>query len=217
MPRRMRIFLSDAVYHVINRGNQRQPVFIDEADYYFYLLLLKAAKEKYGVKIFHYVLMPNHVHLLVQSSSADSISKMMQSVTVGHCRHFNAKYEKVGHAWQGRFRSIIIDSASYMLQCGRYIELNPVRARICASPKDYRWSSYHHYADSHRDSLVDDDFMLKIFGDSVDVQRAAYKKFVEDELLNARSHLSQRFSEKLIYGDNIFVARIKKLYNVRST
>ncbi|MBF8280723.1 MAG: Transposase-like protein [Candidatus Magasanikbacteria bacterium] len=209
MPRRARILIPDGVYHVINRGNQRQPIFHSDDDYFFYRDLLFKAKNKYGIKIFHYVLMPNHIHLLIKPEGMENLSKFMQGLTIAHTRHFNAKYGKVGHAWQSRFRSILIDSESYMLQCGRYIELNPVRARIVTHPAEYRWSSFAHYASLVFDPMVDLDFMLPTLSPNLDEQLRIYRGFCEEEIPKIHAGIATRFSEEDIYGSAAFVAKVK--------
>lgn len=129
------------IYHIINRGNNRQAIFLEEEDFRRYLSLLYHYKKKYNYKIFAFCLMTNHVHLLIQVNQA-SVSRIMQSLTIGHTKHYHFKYCCCGHLWQGRFKSPIVSGDEYLLEAMRYIEQNPLRARMVERIEDYPWSSY---------------------------------------------------------------------------
>jgi len=130
MSRPLRINLSDFIYHVLNRGNNRQVIFVEEKDYLHYLDILKRYKEKFQFKIFAYCLMSNHIHLLIQISQKGTISEIMKAITIAHTRYYHYKYQSSGHVWQGRFKSPLVSSDEYLLAVMRYIEQNPVRAGI---------------------------------------------------------------------------------------
>ncbi|OGX45731.1 MAG: hypothetical protein A3G38_01990 [Omnitrophica WOR_2 bacterium RIFCSPLOWO2_12_FULL_51_8] len=117
MARGKRTLLDNAYYHVINRGNQKQNIFFAELDYINYLRILKHYKRKYGFKLFGYCLMPNHVHLIINPALSENLAKIMQSITQTYTTWFNKKYTKVGHLWQGRFKSMVIEKNSYFLDC----------------------------------------------------------------------------------------------------
>ncbi len=138
MARLPRLVLPGQPHHVIQRGNNRSAIFFNEADYHFYLECLGAAIATYKAEIHAYVLMTNHVHLLVTPSSGEAIGRVMQSVGRRYVRYVNTVYRRTGTLWEGRFRSSLIDSDRYLFTCMRYIELNPVRAGIAGSPQDYR-------------------------------------------------------------------------------
>ena len=142
MARLQRIVVPGQALHIVQRGNNRQAVFFAEEDYLFYLDSLGRAAENTGCQIHAYVLMSNHVHLLVTPQSEEGPSRLMQSVGRSYVRYVNAAYRRSGTLWEGRFKSALIDSERYLLVCSRYIELNPVRARMVERPDDYRWSSY---------------------------------------------------------------------------
>jgi len=142
MPRTSRVFINNACYHIRSRGNQKQKIFIDPDDYSRYLGILKKAKRNFGISLYSYCLMANHIHLLVQVSHAKNISKFMHWITRGYTAYFNAKHAKVGHLWQGRFQSSPIVKGQYLINVATYIENNPVRAEIASDPLDYVWSSY---------------------------------------------------------------------------
>jgi putative transposase len=155
MPRGARILLDNACYHVVNRGNQKQHIFLEHSDYAKYLELIGHYKRRYCFKLFGYCLMPNHVHAIVQPKEAKDISIFMQCLTQTYTNWFNAKYKKVGHLWQGRYKNMIILKDEYFLECVSYIEKNPVRAGIVSSPSEYLWSSYRDRTLGNKVGLLD--------------------------------------------------------------
>jgi putative transposase len=133
--------LPDVAVHVIQRGNNRVVCFPEEADFGFYLMHLRRLSAIHGCAVHAYCLMPNHVHLLLTPENAGSCARLMQRLGQLHAQHVNLKYKRTGTLWEGRFKSCLVQSQSYVLACYRYIELNPVRAGLVASPTEYRWSS----------------------------------------------------------------------------
>jgi len=154
MARKARIILPGVPQHVIQRGNNRQASFYAEEDYRFYLECVEKAIEKFDCAIHAYVLMTNHVHMLVTSPQAYGISQMMQSVGRRYVRYINHTYQRSGTLWEGRYKSSLVQDEHYLLACYRYIELNPVRAAMVESPGDYKWSSYHSNAYGKTDTVV---------------------------------------------------------------
>lgn len=142
MSRGARILLENVCYHVIVRGNQKQRVFIEEEDYKRYLRLLEKYKIKYRFELYGYCLMPNHIHLILDPREPHDLTKTMQGLNLSYSIWFNSKYEKVGHLWQDRFKSMIIQKDKYLIACINYIEANPVRGGIAKDLIGYRWSSY---------------------------------------------------------------------------
>jgi len=142
MARSSRIFVDNACYHIIARGNQQQNIFLCAEDYEKYLSMVKKAKRKYGIFLYAYCLMTNHVHLLIEAIKSKNMSKFMHWISRGYTAYFNAKYGKTGHLWQGRFQSRPIVKGQYLINAAVYIENNPVRAGIVNDPADYPWSSY---------------------------------------------------------------------------
>lgn len=155
MPRGERIILNNAYYHLINRGNQKQNIFLENSDFEKYLQLLAHYKRKYEVKLFGYCLMPNHVHMVVVLKQASELAKFMQGLTQTYTFWFNQKYNKNGHIWQGRFKSMVIQDDVYFLECVYYIEANPVRAALASSPADYLWSSYRDRVFGNKNKILD--------------------------------------------------------------
>jgi REP element-mobilizing transposase RayT len=144
MARRERIEYAGAFYHVITRGNQRQKTFRDDRDRAKYLEILAHLKEVNRFRVHAYVLMVNHVHLLVETGE-DPLSRIMQRVGSGYTQYFNRRHKLVGHLFQGRYKAILCDKDSYLLELSRYLHLNPVRAKVVKEPGEYRWSSYGAY------------------------------------------------------------------------
>ena len=142
MPRKPRMYMSGVPCHVIQRGNNRDVCFYAEHDYQFYLDCLHTACTKYDVLLHAYVLMTNHVHLLMTPNEASGISSVMQSVGRRYVQYINKTYRRSGTLWEGRHKASLISAEDYLLACMRYIELNPVRANMVRHPADYKWSSY---------------------------------------------------------------------------
>ncbi|MFH0739280.1 MAG: transposase [Candidatus Omnitrophota bacterium] len=142
MPRIARITVENGCYHIITRGNQKQLVFMKPEDYEKYLTILKCYKKRYAFKLYAFCLMPNHVHLLAEINNQDMLRRTMQGLNLSYTLYFNFKYNKVGHLWQDRFRSKIIQKDNYFLRCVDYIETNPLRANLVSNLSVYLWSSY---------------------------------------------------------------------------
>lgn len=187
MPRSPRQLAAHQTFHVVNRANNRQSIFLRDADFEYYLGLLFRYKNKFGILLHHYVIMPNHVHLLLQATNKPSdISAFMQGVTLSHTRTTNNRLKRSGHLWQGRFFCSLVENDSYFLQCGIYIELNPVRAGLVSQPQDYPWISYSAYASSSSSSLVDTHpFVSSLGTDDISIQ-TVYSRLVEQNLAEWR-------------------------------
>lgn len=142
MARRPRLYIPGAAHHVIQRGNNREACFYEEADYTKYLSHLKDVAEQFSVAIHSFVLMTNHVHLLATPSNENALGKMMQALGRHYVQYFNKKYSRTGTLWEGRYKSTLVQSERYLLTVYRYIELNPVRANMVAHASEYPWSSY---------------------------------------------------------------------------
>lgn len=154
MPRTRRLDLAGVAQHVTQRGNDRQPCFFREADYVRYLQDLREAAFRCECRVHAYVLMTNHVHLLVTPTAAGALSRMMQATGRRYVRYLNDSIGRTGTLWEGRYKASLVDDERYVMSCYRYIELNPVRAGMVKSPADYRWSSYGANGLGQHDALV---------------------------------------------------------------
>ena len=155
MTKKPRILTNEYPYHITLRGNNKQRTFSRNADYKYFLRLLSRYKEKYRFSLYHYVLMPNHLHLLLHLAEQVNIPKLMQGLTLSYFQYKNKRTGYCGHFWQGRYASKIIDTDRYLISAGLYIERNPVKAQIVALPEDYKWSSYRSYAYGENNPLID--------------------------------------------------------------
>lgn len=179
MPRSPRIAVPGYPHHVIQRGNNRQAIFLRDEDYKFYIDCFRRAKEECRCRIYAYCLMSNHGHFLIEPSDSQGLSRLLQSVGRRYVQYFNWRHGRTGTLWEGRFRSSLVGTDDYLLACCRYIELNPVRAGIVAHPRDYRWSSYRFHGEGTKDGLLDVDPCYLGLGDS-DLQREqSYRQFIE--------------------------------------
>ena len=142
MPRRPREYIEGMPYHIVQRGNNKEPCFVNLDDYAHYLELWKECRRRYRVNVHAYCLMTNHIHFIVSSERKDGISTVMKVVGSRYAFHFNRSYSRTGTLWEGRHKSSLIDSSSYLLACYRYVEMNPVRAGMVARPEEYKWSSF---------------------------------------------------------------------------
>jgi putative transposase len=154
MPRLPRIRVPGITFHIVQRGNDRSRTFFVNDDYRAYLYLLSLMSQRYETEVHAYVLMTNHVHLLMTTKLADGVSRTMQQVAAGYSRRINERLKRTGTLWEGRFKSSPIDSEYYCLACYRYIEMNPVRAGMVRSPGEYRWSSYRENVGQRALSIV---------------------------------------------------------------
>ena len=153
MPRRLRYRIPDVPQHVIKRGNNRQRIFLSDGDFLKFRLLLHEGSARCKLLVHAYVLMNNHVHLLVSPRSADSVSRAIQWVASRYAQWFNVKYQRSGTMWEGRYRATVVDTDQYFLTCARYIDLNPVRAQVVDRAEDYPWSSCGHYVSGYPDPI----------------------------------------------------------------
>jgi putative transposase len=154
VPRTARHIIDKGYYHVLTRGNDRRNVFQGDDDYAQIQKIIQTYIEKFTVSIFNYCLMPNHIHLLIQSGKSSDLPKFMQGILQVYANHFRRKYDSTGFLFQNRYRSLYIEKESYLLECARYIERNPLRAKICHNLKEYFWSSYRFYAEGKEDPIV---------------------------------------------------------------
>ena len=143
MPRTARLLLSNTPHHIVQRGHNRASIFADVSDYQYYLDTLREWKHALAVKVYAYCLMTNHVHLIIEpGADVQTVGSLMRRLAGRQTRYVNALERRTGTLWEGRYKASPIQSDRYLLACSRYVELNPVRAGMVASPKDYRWSSY---------------------------------------------------------------------------
>ena len=182
MPRKPRFDLPDTPVHIVQRGNDRQAVFFEDADRQAYLGWLGEAAARHGCAVHAYVLMPNHIHLLATPGVAGATGRMMQSVGRHYVPYVNRRHGRSGALWEGRYRASLIDADAYLLMCMRYIELNPVRADLTKALADYPWSSHRANADGAADALVTPHATYEALAAPPPARRRAYRTLFDAPL-----------------------------------
>jgi len=182
MARLPRLSLAGYPHHLIQRGNNRQAIFASAADCRFLLQLLGQHARDCQVAVHAYVLMSNHFHLLVTPQDGDGLGRMMQGVGRSYVQYFNRKQQRSGTLWEGRYRSTVLQTERYLLQCMAYLDLNPVRAAMVTGPGDYPWSSYAHYSGIAIDPLITPHPLYWELGNTPFAREAAYAQWVRSGL-----------------------------------
>lgn len=209
MARIARIVLPNVPLHLIQRGNNRQACFVAEQDYRYYLKLLSTNIAETCCRVHAYVLMTNHVHLLVTPPTKEAVSVMMKAVAQRYTQYFNKKYNRSGTLWQGRFRSSPTQTQEYFLACQRYIELNPVRACMAHDAAAYRWSSYHANGLGHVDKIVTPHAIYLALGPNQMARQEAYRALCATRLSeHVVAHIRQACKGTCVLGNADFAAAI---------
>jgi len=206
MARPLRTHIPDVPLHIVQRGHNRAPCFFADADRLYYLALLRELLRKWDIALHAYVLMTNHVHLLLTPSTQAGVAHALMSVGGGYVRYINRKYVRSGTLWDGRYRSSLIQTEKYLFACQRYIELNPVRACMVADPADYRWSSYRCHAFGAHDMLVTPSASYLSLGDSASSRQTCGSSLDDCLLIGMRTV----FERSRPLGDTEFVADIER-------
>ncbi len=162
MPRHPRVHASGLLYHVMARGNNGQKIFSEAKDYEVFLEQLREARRRYPFYLYAYVLMPNHFHFLLEVMELPT-ARILQSLLTGYVRRFNRKHRRKGHLFQGRYKAIVCDRDSYLLELVRYIHLNPLRARLVGRPADWQWSGHGEYLGTSKNGLIDAGAVMEEF------------------------------------------------------
>lgn len=214
MPRKPRFNLVGIPQHVIQRGNNREPCFYSEQDYRRYLDDLKTSASKYDCRIHAYVLMTNHVHMLVTPMKDHGISDMMQAQGRRYVYYVNKTYHRTGTLWEGRYKSSLVDSEHYLLTCMRYIELNPVRASMVEHPGEYKWSSYAANAQNGYDGLIErHPTYLGLAATNKDRQ-TAYRELFRNHMDSDTLHeIRESLNHELVLGRSYFKDKIEEITN----
>lgn len=216
MARKPRFYLKGIPCHIVQRGNNRQACFFGLDDFGFYMHCLEKALQRYAVQLHAFVLMTNHVHLLMTPQDSDGISRVMQSVGRDYVRYFNNQYQRSGTLFEGRHKSSLIDSDRYFLQCHRYIELNPVRAQMVEHPALYHWSSYQHYGVGKQISCLTPHSLYLCLGQSRETRMQAYQNLISAELQPEElAEMRQCFSHNYPLGSSQFRTEMEHLLGRR--
>lgn len=216
MARPLRLIPPGIPQHVIQRGNNRNRCFVKDQDFAAYARWLKKYSEKFDVAIHAWVFMTNHVHLLLTPYSEQGLSSMMQALGRSYVRYFNQTYERTGTLWEGRFKSCLVDTEQYLLACYRYIELNPVRANMVASPSEYAWSSYRCNALGVESELCTPHEQYLGLGDTSQKRQQAYRSLFSADLNTALvQEIRNAANHGLALGSDYFKDNIERDYRCR--
>jgi putative transposase len=219
MPRQPRYDLPGLPQHVIQRGNNRQAVFFEEADYRRYLDDLNEVSEKVGCLIHAYVLMTNHVHLLVTPTESAGISRLIQGLGRRYVAYVNGTYQRTGTLWEGRYKASLVAADDYLLTCMRYIELNPVRAGMVEHPADYRWSSFNWNAHGLSDGVqVSSHSCYLALGKGHSERQYAYRELFRQALPAEQVHaIRDTTNSCLVLGNDRFREEVARATGQRTT
>lgn len=182
VPRVSRVVRPDVPLHITQRGVDRCATFLSDEDHAFYLWALQRGSMEARCAVHAYVLMSNHVHLLLTPGEIDSPARLMRSLGARYVRYFNARYRRTGALWEGRYRSSVVDSAPYFFACSRYIELNPIRAGLVCEPGAYEWSSFRHNALGAEDARLEPHPIFRALAAGRESRCAAYRAMFSSEL-----------------------------------
>ena len=211
MARLPRLTLPHYPHHIIQRGNNRQPIFASVADYQMLLDLLDENARKFNVAIHAYVLMSNHFHLLATPATPDGLPQMMQAVGRRYVRYFNDSQKRTGTLWEGRYKSTLIQTDRYLLTCMAYMDLNPVRAGLVPGPPDYPWSSYGHFTGQRIDKLITPHPLVWELGNTPFAREAAYAQLVLSGISPVQqAALTEATLSGWALGEPDFVADLQK-------
>lgn len=212
MPRRLRLAIARLPHHIVQRGHSREAVFFSDADCLDYLGTLAEFRVALGLRVYAYCLMTNHVHLLVDPrDDPKSLSELMRRLAGRHSRRLNAIRGTSGSLWEGRFKCSPIDTDRYLLTCGRYIDLNPVRARLVDTPQAFRWSSYRARAGMCTCPFLDPDPSLEALAASPDLRHANYRKLSTTPLTNEELEIMRGAANRnQLTGDQSFADHIRR-------
>jgi putative transposase len=208
MPRRLRHEFPGAIYHVFSRGNEKREIYIDRRDYVRFIQILAEAKAEHSFKLYAYALMPNHYHLLVETPRPN-LSEIMHHVNSWYTVYFNARHTRVGHLFQGRYKAIVVQAETHLLELSRYIHLNPVRAGLVEDPASFQWSSLREYSGDSAYRLVDTEKTLSMLNPKAAAGgRRAYLEFVYGGLESKGYQPDRHLLHGVFLGDESFARRV---------
>jgi putative transposase len=216
MPRPVRLNLPDIPQHITQRGNNRQACFYSNEDYRLYLDLLHEACRNHDCSLHAYVLMTNHVHLLMTPSTPEGVSMVIRDLGRDYVRTINKTYRRSGTLWEGRFKSSLVDKTRYCLTCYRYIELNPVRAGMVNHPADYPWSSFRYNAMGQPDALITPHDCWLLLGESDEERVAVYRDLFKEKLNQSDiDSIRQSVDTGLPTGNDRFRREIEQALSIK--
>ena len=217
MARKPRIILPGYVQHIVQRGNNRQACFFSEADYRQYQEDLSTVAERHGCTIHAYVLMPNHVHLLLTPQSGDQLARLIQDLGRCYVRYINDKYARTGTLWAGRYKASLVDEARYLLKCMVFIDSNPLRSGLVGQLSAYRYSSFARNALGHRDCVITPHRRYQALGATPGERQIAYREIVQSNLKECQlRQIKEALKRQLVLGSDQFKDEIQTITHQRT-
>lgn len=216
MPRKPRILIDGMAVHIVQRGVDRAATFFTAEDYLLYLELLREVSDLFDLRVHAYCLMTNHIHLLLTPTQSENLSPAMKRLTQIYVQRINRLYSRSGPLWAGRYKTALVGTDRYLLSCYRYIELNPVRAKMVSDPSQYPWSSYKFNAGLCPSSLVTPhEAFLGLGSDSAGRAQAYQALFQETLTREVVKHIRETTSQGVPMGDSSFISQIEKMVGRR--
>ena len=216
MARLPRLTVPGYPHHVMQRGNNRQPIFLSIAEYQYLLDLIGESAQKFKVDIHSYVLMTNHFHLLATPQTEAGLPQMMQAIGRSYVRYFNDLHGRSGTLWEGRYRSTLLQTDRYLLACMAYIDLNPVRAGLVSDVRDYPWSSHAFYVGMRNDKLITPHSLFWELANTPFSREAAYSELVRAGVSeNQQDTLTRSVLAGWALGNTDFIEELQKRTNRR--
>ena len=216
MPRRPRLRIDGVPLHIVQRGHHREPCFFGEEDYRSYLNWLAEALAEADCALHAYVLMTNHVHLLLTPKKAEAVPRLIIALGRRYVQYINRRYGRTGTLWDSRYKSSPVQAGTCLLNCQRYIELNPVRAALVEDPAHYRWTSYRANALGQADSALTPHALYRALGQSDKTRQAAYRALFRSELDRAAiDDIRLALNQNQPLGNARFYAKIEKMTGIR--
>ena len=217
MPRKARIVVPNTPHHIVQRGHNKQVVFVSDDDYQYYLENVFEWKEQLNCKVYAWCLMTNHIHFIINpGDEMDNLGKLMKRLAGKQTRYVNRLEKRTGSLWEGRYKSSPIETDTYLLACCRYVELNPVRATMVEKPEDYCWSSYQQKIGLKEQNNVDKDACYLSLGDTQEQRIARYKQWVESDVSEQEiKSIREAMQHGHPTGSQFFTESIEKKLGVR--
>ena len=217
MPRMARIVVPNTPHHIVQRGHNKQVVFVSEDDYQYYLENMFEWKEQLNCKVYAWCLMTNHIHLIINpGDDVDNLGKLMKRLAGKQTRYVNRLEKRTGSLWEGRYKSSPIETDAYLLACCRYVELNPVRAKMVEKPEDYRWSSYLEKVGLKKQKNMDSDACYLSLGNTQEQRMKLYKQWVESNVSEQEiKSIREAMQHGHPTGSQTFASSIEKKLGVR--
>jgi len=217
MPRKARIVVPNTPHHIVQRGHNKQVVFVSDDDCRYYLENVFEWKEQLNCKVYAWCLMTNHIHLIINpGNEVDNLGKLMKRLAGKQTRYINRLEKRTGSLWEGRYKSSPIETDAYLLACCRYVELNPVRAKMVEKPEEYRWSSYQEKIGLKEQDKMDADACYLSLGETQEQRMARYKQWVESEVSEQEiKSIREAMQRGHPTGSPLFTEVIEKKLDIR--